>query len=578
MDLLKFMPPGSWLPVFLFFGLAVIVGLFGWALILRFKLNAVLGRVYGSLRQKLLSNNNASLDQDATDLLDVVERSYNSTGRFTNTVNTVALVQKAYTNSLRLGNRECDWVEGVTGTMPGLLLVIGLFVTVLGILSNLLALGNLTALLGGGGNAGQTAARLQEPLQGIAVAFLGSAVALFCSVVLATCNLFTNTRLRKEQILDLLEDYADNFLQPRLRSSQTEEMTAEFKQLKAIISAVGVEIGDSIKHSLGEQVKLILEDNNRVVDVARQVYQNLIESTQELRGSVHASVEELQKSDFPSRIAQAAKGLNQFMKAADALNQYSTAQQQVVAAQQQAVDALCAEGSQVRLTNQQLEQIWQRIQGLEREAVQELTSVGEQLQDTLAATRQVLTHIEVLQSGSADGLVSLTSTQRQLGEATAALGQWTERMATGGGFTEAVSRFEDTVQRDDEQRSTMAQILEQNFARLEEILKGTVQRDDEQRRAAAQILEQNFARLEEIRERFVESAQLMNELAARLSDGAYQAEASRLLQSGEGTLREGEVLGRDLVSQLVEVRQALGDLSDLIRKGQGRSPLWPFAR
>ncbi len=577
MDLLKFIPPGPWFPIVLLIGLSLIVLLFGWALILRFKLNDMLGRVYGSLCKKLLSNDNASLDQNATDLLDVVERSYNSTGRFTNTVNTVALLQKAYTNNLRLGNRECDWVEGFTGTMPGLLLVIGLFLTVFGILGNLSSLGSLTTLLGSG-NASQTAARLQEPLQGIAVAFLGSAVALLCSVLLATYNLFTNTRLRKEQILDLLEDYADNFLQPQLRSSQTEEMTAEFKQLKTIISAVGVEIGNSIKHSLGEQVKLILEDNNRVVDVARQVYQNLIESTQELRGSVHASVEELQKSDFPSRIAQAAKGLNQFMKAADALNQYSTAQQQVVAAQQLAVDALCAEGSQVRFANQQLEQIWQRIEGLEREAVQELTSVGGQLQDTLAETRQVLTQIEVLQSGNADGLAALTSTQQQLGEATATLGRWTERMATGGGFTEAVSRFEGTVQRDDEQRSAMAQILEQNFARLEEILKSTVQRDDEQHRAAAQVLEQNFARLEEMRERFVESARLMNELAARLSEGAYQAEASRLLQSGEGTLREGEVLGRDLVSQLAEVRQALGDLSDLIRKGQGRSPLWPFAR
>ena len=101
--------------------------------------------------------------------------------------------------------------------MPNLLLSFGLLGTFLGITINLTNLSQTVTQVDIT-DIRSLVEELNQPLQGMGIAFVTSLVAIACSALLIVINLIWNTNLAKSSLMNFLEDYADNFCLPQLQT------------------------------------------------------------------------------------------------------------------------------------------------------------------------------------------------------------------------------------------------------------------------------------------------------------------------------------------------------------------------
>ncbi len=162
-------------------------------------------------------------------------------------LNTAAIIEGTYSqekiNILGL-NFSCEAADYFTRLLPNLLLSFGLLGTFLGITVNLASLSqtisqvdvpDITSLIG----------ELNQPLQGMGVAFITSLIAIACSALLTVINLFWNTNIAKSTLLSFLEDYVDNIYLPTI---QTDSF------LDATIEKIGNDFSEMINH-LGNTIE-----------------------------------------------------------------------------------------------------------------------------------------------------------------------------------------------------------------------------------------------------------------------------------------------------------------------------------
>lgn len=133
-------------------------------------------------------------------------------------VNTSAIVSGVYSQEKCriLGIPvACEAIAYFTRVLPNLLLSFGLLGTFLGITINLTNLsGTITQT--DITDVGNLLNALDQPLQGMGIAFTTSLIAIACSALLTVLNLVWNTNLAKGKLLNFLEDYADHFCLPAL--------------------------------------------------------------------------------------------------------------------------------------------------------------------------------------------------------------------------------------------------------------------------------------------------------------------------------------------------------------------------
>ena len=96
---------------------------------------------------------------------------------------------------------------------------------------------------------------LNQPLQGMGVAFITSLVAIACSSLLTVINLFWNTNLAKAKLLNYLEDFADNLCLPQLQVvSPLEAAIVKFSESS---DQMLTNLGTSIEDAIGNAFKKI---------------------------------------------------------------------------------------------------------------------------------------------------------------------------------------------------------------------------------------------------------------------------------------------------------------------------------
>lgn len=141
-----------------------------------------------------------------------IEQRFQNINLTTEEINTTAIVSGKYNqeecNILGL-SFNCEALAYFTRLLPNLLLSFGLLGTFLGITINLTNLSqtitqvDLTDI-------GSLVTELNQPLQGMGIAFITSLVAIACSSLLIVLNLIWNTNLAKATLISYLEDYTDN--------------------------------------------------------------------------------------------------------------------------------------------------------------------------------------------------------------------------------------------------------------------------------------------------------------------------------------------------------------------------------
>lgn len=181
------------------------------------------------LNQKL-QENNANLDQ----------------------INTLVIIDSVYNKEkIKFFGKSfsCEASIYFGRIIPNLLLSFGLLGTFLGITINLTNLSQTITQIDIN-NVRNLVEELNQPLQGMGIAFITSLIAIACSALLTILNLIWNANLAKVELLSLLEDYVDNIYLAPLKSPHPMEKAID--RLNQDFSNMLYRLGDTIEASIND--------------------------------------------------------------------------------------------------------------------------------------------------------------------------------------------------------------------------------------------------------------------------------------------------------------------------------------
>ncbi len=232
-------------------------------------------------------------------------------------VNTLSIIEglydREYFRFLGLPLR-CEPLDYFTRVLPNLLLSFGLLGTFLGITINL-------------ANISQTISQveitdirslveeLNQPLQGMGIAFISSLVAVACSAFLIVVNLSWNTSIAKVAVINSLEDYIDNIYLPDLpRSTRTEKAVDRLiNEFGSFLEQFGNTFEQSIGQSIAEPVKQLVEESSKITELAQEAYNGILDSSTSIENSAYSfeqAANTIEKSRFAEKLSSATTDLS----------------------------------------------------------------------------------------------------------------------------------------------------------------------------------------------------------------------------------------------------------------------------
>jgi hypothetical protein len=180
-------------------------------------------------------------------MITALEQRLATSGLNPDQLNTAAVIEGAYSHEkfYFLGlSLSCDFIDNLCRILPNLLLSFGLLGTFLGITTNLSSLSQTITQIDIN-DVRNLVEELNQPLQGMGVAFTTSLIAIACSSLLTVLNLIWNTNVVKASLLSSLEDYIDNIFLPKIKPVSS---------LEEAINQFGRDF-DSMIHKLGDTVE-----------------------------------------------------------------------------------------------------------------------------------------------------------------------------------------------------------------------------------------------------------------------------------------------------------------------------------
>ncbi len=165
-------------------------------------------------------------------------------------LNTAAIIEGTYSQERVkiLGlSFSCEALEYFTRLLPNLLLSFGLLGTFLGITINLANLSQTLTQVDIT-DVRSLVAELDQPLQGMGIAFITSLIAVACSALLTVINLLWNTNITKSALLSFLEDYIDNIYLPGLQTAHP--LNSALERLNQDFSSMMHHLGNTIEQSI----------------------------------------------------------------------------------------------------------------------------------------------------------------------------------------------------------------------------------------------------------------------------------------------------------------------------------------
>jgi hypothetical protein len=244
-------------------------------------------------------------------IVDKLKKRFKDASQQLEQVNTTALIDGIYPS-------QYDRVDYFCRVLPNLLLAFGLLGTFLGITLNLSNLSQ-TILQNGANinNLDGLLKQLQQPLQGMGIAFITSLIAVACSSFLTVINLYWNTSLAKYQLISSLEDYLDNVYQPTIPGHTRMDKTVDrlVSEFTNFLTRFRETVRDAVESSLKEEIGKIEKSATNAFNLAEKVNERFMESS----GTISAAANEFrhataqfseagklfQNSNFPERLSNA---------------------------------------------------------------------------------------------------------------------------------------------------------------------------------------------------------------------------------------------------------------------------------
>jgi methyl-accepting chemotaxis protein len=199
-------------------------------------------------------------------------------------VNTTAIIEGIFRKEkINVIGVSVPWevADRFCRVLPNLLLTLGLLGTFIGITFNL---NNISTTLnqvdGTETDINTLINQLQQPLQGMGIAFISSLVAVGCSAILTLTNIYKNTTALKLQIFSTLEDYLDNVYLPEIPSHSRLDRAVDrmVSQQKEFLTRFHQNVTEAVEASLGKVANQIAEGNKEATKLAIQVYQQFTET------------------------------------------------------------------------------------------------------------------------------------------------------------------------------------------------------------------------------------------------------------------------------------------------------------
>jgi tetratricopeptide (TPR) repeat protein len=227
-------------------------------------------------------------------------------------VNTPALIEQIYSQE-KIGKLFCEQIDYFCRMLPNLLLAFGLFFTFVGITINLFSL-TQTLSQPNISDFNIVVHKLQQPIQGMSIAFVASLVGLFFSAGLTVFNFKFNTVLAKFQLLSSLEDYLDNIYQPTIEGysrldKAVERMVFNFNEF---LSRFGETVREAVESPLRDSIQKIEYANTKAASLATDMYTQLLNTSVTLeRGATifQESAEVIKRTEFPENLSTITEGL-----------------------------------------------------------------------------------------------------------------------------------------------------------------------------------------------------------------------------------------------------------------------------
>ena len=370
-------------------------------------------------------------------------------------VNTAALIDQAYSQE-KVWGISCDQIDYFCRILPNLLLAFGLMGTFIGITINLTELSKTIS----GTTASDVSSlvrELQQPLQGMGIAFITSLTGLFFSAFLTVVNFCFNSSLAKYQLISSLEDYLDNIYQPTIPGQTpfdraVTNLVTEFNQF---LTRFGDTVRDAVESSLGSKIQQIVDVNEKANNLAIQVYSEFKTSS----GTIARSADDLKHAvgAFQNAIAAMMLSAERFEKVSDTFEQsqfpqtLSKATADFAIAQEKfsdlassfayTVQSIEMTVSTLHNSSQQLVYLGETIDALNQTSVQVLgvhqvnqQSLGEiisQLQQVEQSFQSTIRRIDKLQKRIVYGSEQFSSVQVELKKLVDTLNNYTQQVNLG---------------------------------------------------------------------------------------------------------------------------------------------------
>ena len=283
-------------------------------------------------------------------------------------INTTAIIEGIYSQEnfsfvgLSLG---CEPIDYFSRLLPNLLLAFGLFGTFLGITINLASLSQTISQVDIS-DVRSLVAELNQPLQGMGIAFVTSLIAVGCSAILTVINLIWNTTISKSNLFSYLEDYLDNIYLPLLPQEDTLQTSINslVGGLGDFLQRFGHQIEETVRESIADPVQQLVAENQKTNQMAQQVYDGLLGSAASIEKGAHSlkqAANTVEQSKFAEKLSSATSDLaiaqNQFSQSSLILKKSTQSLEFTLETVNKSVQQLAEVGEEINKLNEKYTEI-----------------------------------------------------------------------------------------------------------------------------------------------------------------------------------------------------------------------------
>ncbi|PSF39377.1 hypothetical protein C7H19_00905 [Aphanothece hegewaldii CCALA 016] len=215
-------------------------------------------------------------------ILTILEERFRKASFNLEQVNTDALIDGTYIQEKFnfFGNSlNCEKWDYFCRVLPNLLLAFGLLGTFIGITINLQDLSQ-TINQAQFSDINQLIEQIQQPLQGMGIAFFTSLIGILCSSILTVVNIRWNTNLSKNLLISSLADYLDNVFQDNLNENGTRLDKAVNKmvaQQNEFLLRFHQKVGDVLETTIGRETRKMTDANAQAQQLVIMICNRLME-------------------------------------------------------------------------------------------------------------------------------------------------------------------------------------------------------------------------------------------------------------------------------------------------------------